>query len=413
MAKGLALGIILVAVALTYWRPLSRVRTALGLSHLVATGHVFLVLGFLLGLVFGEGRVPLTDELSPVVALAAGWVGFATGMRFELRVLRTIPGRAFAVAWLPAASAAVGTGLAGGALLLLGGTAWTEALAAAFVLAAAAASSGPTLVALIRTRRPGRSSRARPVLRMIEFSAGIDDAVVVLLAMLAFGMFRTAAEPVAPIWLIAAALGGGALLGGVTWLFLGGPATEDERLLLGLGMLVFIAGFAGWLHLSPGAVAAFSAMVLVNLPGDRVAWFLDAVRRVERPAVVILMVAIGFHLTGRLTWMVAPLALAMTVVRLACKRQAANLVAELTVATGLRTTRDWGDGLAPQGVLGLIVALSFFHLWRDDVARTVLAATAGASILNEIIAPWLFVRLLKGILDPGGAAATSGREEAA
>src|SRR5690606_16111131 len=118
-------------------------------------------------------------------------------------------------------------------------------------------------------RRAGRASQARPVLRMIEFSAGVDDVVVVILATLAFATFRTTVEPTAPLGWIATSVGGGAAFGAVTWLFLGGRAAEDERLLLGLGMLVFIAGFAGWLYFSPAAIAAVSAMVLVNLPGGR------------------------------------------------------------------------------------------------------------------------------------------------
>jgi hypothetical protein len=248
---------------------------------------------------------------------------------------------------------------------------------------------------------------------MIEFSAGIDDLVVVLLAMLAFAMFRTTAEPVGPVLLLATAMGGGALLGGATWLFLGGRATEDERLLLGLGMLVFIAGFAGWLHFSPAAVAAIAALVLVNLPGDRMAQLIDAVRRVERPAVVVLMAVTGFHVTGRITWIFFPLVFALTLVRLACKRWAGALVARVPTTPGLTTSRCWGDGLAPQGTLGLMVTLSFFHVWRDDISRTVLAAVAVASIINEIIAPWLFVRLLKGIMDPLETTARAGREEAA
>jgi hypothetical protein len=413
MATGLAMAIVLVAVALTYWRPLKRVRTALGLNHLLATGHVFLVLGFLLGVALGERQVPLTDDLSPIVALAAGWVGFATGMRFDLRVLGTVPPGAFVVALFPAVAAAVVVGGLGGAVLVRFGVGSTESFAAAMVLGAAAATSGPTLVAMIRARRPGRSSQARPVLRMIEFSAGIDDILVVLLAMLAFATFRTAEEPVAPIWLIAAATGGGALLGGVTWLFLGGKATQDERLLLGLGMLAFIAGFAGWLHLSPAAVAAVSAMVLVNLPGERMAQLLQAVRRVERPAVVILMVVIGFHVTGRLTWIFFPLVFALTVLRLLCKRWAGALIAVVVPATpGLRTGRRWGDGLVSQGTLGLMVTLSFFHVWRDDASRTVLAAVAVASIINEIVAPWLFVGLLRGITSAEEAMAGAGREPA-
>lgn len=131
------------------------------------------------------------------------------------------------------------------------------------------------------------------------------------------------------------------------------------------------------------------------------AQLVQAVRRVERPAVVILMAVIGFYLTGTVTWVFFPLVLALTVLRLLSKRAAGAVVARVALTKhDLCTSRRWGDGLVPQGTLGLMVTLSFFHVWRDDVSRTVLAAVAVSSIINEIVAPWLLVRLLRGITSP-------------
>lgn len=398
MAKSIGLALLLVVVAATYWRPLRRLRVALGVDYLLATGHVFLILGAVAGLVFGERTSPIAEDAGPVVALAAGWVGFATGMRFDARVLRTVPPKVFAVALLPALVAAGVVAAVSAVVMIAAGQDAERARGAALVLGAVAASSGPTIVAVLRHRRAGRSSVARPVLRMIEFSAGVDDIVLVVLAMLAFALFRPIGDPVASGWLLALAFGGGAVLGAVTWLFLGGSATADERLLLGLAMLAFTAGFAGWLYFAPAAVAAISAIVLVNLPGDRMERLVEAVRRVERPAVVILMIVIGFHVTGGVTWMFWPLLGAMTLVRIVAKRAGSlGIAGGLPDASGMRTRRGWGAGLAPQGVLGLMVALSFFHVWQDDLARTVLAAVAAASIVNELLAPWLLLRLLRAL----------------
>ena len=357
MVQWLVVAAALAVVALTFWRPLRRLGTALGAGHLLSTGHAFVALGALLGLAFGRSTEPLVDDLRPIVAFVAGWVGFATGMRFDLRVVGQVPGRVLAVALVPAVAAALAVGAAGASTLIAIGTDPMQAAAGGLVLAAAAASSGPTLVAVLRGRRAGRSARARPVLRMIELSAGVDDLVVVVLAMIAFALFRSGAEPIAPIWLLAAGSAGGVLLGATTWLFLGGRASEDERLLLGLAMLAFTAGFAGWLHLSPAGVTAIAAMTLVNMRGRRMKLLLRAVRRVERPAVVILMTVIGFHATRHSTWMVLPLAACMTVVRLCAKRWSADAAARWSAdgidsASHLATCRRWGDGLAPQGILG-------------------------------------------------------------
>lgn len=396
MVEGLALVATLLAIGVIYWSPLRRLQTALGIGHLVSTGHAFLVLGCLLGLAVGTRPQSVSDQLAPVVSFFAGWVGFAVGMRFDLRILRAIPGRAFLVALAPSVVAALGVGAAAlGAFTLLRLPS-TASWAAAFVAAAAAATSGPTLVATLRRRRAGRSAEARPVLRMVEFSASVDDVVTMLLAVVGFACFRPAVEPVPALGWIAITVAGGALLGGITWLFLGGRAKEDERLLLGLAMLAFIAGFAGWLHLSPAAVAGFAALVLVNLPGRRGEQLERAVRRVERPAVVTLMAAIGFEVVGVLTPAVLPLLLALTGLRLLGKLLGGAVESEaIPRAPGLSPRRGWASGLASQGTLGLVVALSYFHVWRDDTARSVLAAVAAASLLNELAAPWLLLRLVR------------------
>ncbi|MFC1642414.1 hypothetical protein ACFL5O_06970 [Myxococcota bacterium] len=396
MAKGLALTLVLLAIAITYWLPSRRLRTALGVDHLLSTGQAFLVVGLLLGLVTGERPAPVGHDLGPIIALASGWVGFATGMRFELRVLRTIPVRALLLALVPALGAATVVGALGGAATLYWNGTSAHSWPVALVLGAAAASTGLTLVAALRGRRAGRSSPARPVLRMIEFAAGIGDLVVVLLALVAFPLFRGGSEAVGPGWLMVTGIVGGAVLGATTWLFLGGRALENERLLLGLAMLTFTAGFAGWLHLSPTGVTAVAAMVLANLPGDRTVQLSQVVRRVERPAVVILMTMIGFHLAGHLTCQLWLLLAAMTVGRIGAKHLSGVLVTRIGLwAPGLHPASGWAQGLVPQGILGMTVALSFFHVWRDDMARTVLAAVATASLVNELMAPWFLLRLLR------------------
>lgn len=391
------------AVAITFWRPLRRVRTALRLEYLLSTGHGFLLLGVLLGLAFGNWSASgtllardITPDIAPIVAFVAGWVGFATGIRFEIRVLRLVPGRAFYVALMPALAAAIVVALASLGVLVAAGMPLTESLAASLVLGAAAASSGPTLAAVLRTRRAGRSPQARGMLRMVELSAGLDDAIVVLLAIVGFALFRSEPEPVYVIALLGLTLGGGGLLGVVTWLFLGGEASDDERLLLGLAMLAFIAGFAGWMLLSPAALAAIAAFVLTNLPGERSARLFQAVRRVERTAMVILMTVVGFHVAGAMSWLFVPLFIAMTAVRLAVKYLVGQQVAGPIPGTqGLSAARGWALGLVSQGNLGIMVALGFFYVWHDELARSVLAAVALASAANELLAPSLVMKALR------------------
>jgi hypothetical protein len=294
---------------------------------------------------------------------------------------------------MPSIAAALVVGPAAFALLTFAPVPRMMAIAAAMVLAGAAACSGPSLAAIVRGRRAGRASQVRSVLRMIELSASVDDLLLVLLVLVAFPLFRGDFGVAATVF--AAGVVGGAAFGGVTWLFLGGTAGEDERLLLGLAMLAVIAGFAEWLSLSPAGVAATSAAVLVNLPGERMSRLVSAVKRVERPAVVILMTMIGLRITGDLSWIFAPLVVLFTLVRVAVKAWAGAWLQG--AAPGVRSTRRWGLGLAPMGTLGMVVVLGVSQAWQHELARTLLAAAAAASLLSEIIAPWLMLRLLRTI----------------
>lgn len=411
MSRVLLFAAVLAAVALTYWRPLRRVRTALGLDRLLATGHAFFILGYLVGFAFPR-PTPLLSDLRPIVAFVAGWVGFSTGMRFERSVLRTLPARAYLVALLPAIAAVAASFGASLALFLWFGGTLDLAIASAMVVGAAAATSAPSLFAVTRSRRAGRQSFARPVLRMIALSAGLDDAIVVVVAILAFALFAPEPHGAAGA-MLALGVGGGVLLGWVIWLLLRAPADRGERLLLGLSMLAFCAGFAGWINQSPAGIAAVAAVVLVNLPKRGVGSLVDAVSKIERLAVVVLSTLAGFHISGE----PGPLGVALTgvlvVVRLVAKVLAGELVSgSVASSPHLVAAPRWTYGLVPQGTLGLMIALSFFHVWRNDLARQTLAAVAFGGLLNEMLAPWLLLVLLRRLRKHNGPMQRVGRETA-
>jgi len=84
--------------------------------------------------------------------------------------------------------------------------------------------------------------------------------------------------------------------------------------------------------------------------------------------------------------------------RLGARRLAAGRRAgPLPNAPGLATAPGWTDGLNPQGIIGLMISLTLYQVWRDDITRSVLAAVAIAAIINELITPLLMTRSLRGI----------------
>lgn len=392
----IAAAIVAAAVALTYWAPLRRFKAALGVAHLFATGHIFLLFGVVVGLIIGDDGGALWSFVKPIVGFVVGWIGFSAGMRFDRRVLGHLPRRVWLVALAPHAAAGLAVAGASVALLIYAQVELYAAIASALVLGAAAASSGPTLIAVLRSRRAGRDREVRTSLRMMELSAGVDDLVVIALALAAFTVMQPADAHLSHAAFAAVSIGIGAALGAITWLFLGGRTTDEERLLLGLGMLALVAGIAGWLQMSPASVAAVAGITLVNLPGSRGELLFVAIRRVERPAVVILMTIVGFDVIGPSSWVFFPLFGLMVALRMGVKLGVGELVSgPITSASGLTAQRGWSLGLVPQGTFGLLVAVTLYDVWQENTGRAVLAAIAAAGLVNEVIAPALLWRGVK------------------
>lgn len=378
--------LLVLLAALSQWRRLRRVRAVLGIGHLVATGHLFLVVGYLLGLTLEPGELArFTPGLTPVITFVAGWIGFSVGIAFRLRVLRPVPGRAFVVALTPALATALLVSLGGWLVMRQLGVTWPESAAAALVLGGAAAGSSPTLAAAIRRRRGGRSRTIVPTLRLLQFAASLTNAVTLLFAATGFAVFAYGYGGLDPALWLAATVVVGTTTGVVTWLFLGGRSSDDERLLLGIAMIAFGAGIATWLRLSPAAISAIAGVVLANLPGESSEPFRRTLQRIERPAVVILMTVIGVYIAGSGSWLALALLGLMTVGRALVIIPAARSIGRLMPpSAGMSPQRDWAYGLIPQGGLGLVVALGFMRAWGSEHAVEVLAAVALASLLNEL-----------------------------
>lgn len=396
MSAGGILAVLIALVAITMWRPLRAVRAALDVSHLLATGHAFLVLGVLLGLTMDHPTErALTSELTPLVSFVTGWIGFSVGVGFELKALRRMPGRLLAVAWTPALVAAVAVGVSAWPMLHAAGATGAESTGAALVVGLAAANSAPTLAAMLRRRRAGRLADVRPTLRMVELSATLDDALVVLLTLVAFALLRPPLEGTGSLVIIGLSLGAGVVLGVSAMLLLRGRASDDERLLLGFAVLTLAAGVAAWLRVSPTALAATAGFVLVNAAGERAASLVAVIRKAERPALVVLMTVIGVHTAHAASWLALSILGLMTIGRGAAKLASGRALLGIQVPVGGPLARSWALGLAPQGALGLLVALTLFHVWPSELARSVLGAVAVASLLNEAAAPALLARAVR------------------
>ncbi|HEX6940165.1 MAG TPA: cation:proton antiporter [Longimicrobiales bacterium] len=375
-------------------------RAPLGPRLIVATGTHFLFLGFLLGShvldLLSRGTI---NELYPFLALGLGWIGLLFGLQLDRRHLRHFPRAYLAVAL---GQAAVAFLLFYGAGRLLAAGAGAEGSATNALLMATAATaciSTPAGIVLISNTFLVRGK----VSQLLLFIASLDGVVGIVALQLAYGAYHplAAAAPAAGIdalvWLgVALALG---IVFGVFFLWLTRPRPEREELVLFLlGLVVFSAGTAFYLGLSPLFLSMVIGVVVANFSPVRRQVY-AVLQAWEQPIYVILLVLAGALLSFP-SWAVVPLAAAYLVARVAGKLAGGFL---LTRAARLPfpAPARLGLGLIPQGGISLAmavsIALTYGTLQASGVAvvDALFAVVVLGVVASELVGPFWTRNLLR------------------
>lgn len=376
-------------------------RAPLGPRLIIDAGTHFLFLGFLLG---SHGLDLLNhetiDQLYPFLALGLGWVGLLFGIQLDRRQILHFP-PSYLLATIAQAILAFAL-FFGVAVLLVGGTgagAEPPIRAALLTAAATACISTPAGIALISNTFLVRGR----VSQLLFFIASLDAIVGIIALQVGYAVFHpltfaggTASLGVATWLAIALALG---ILFGTFFLWITRPAPEREELALFLlGLVVFSAGTAFYLGVSPLFLAVVTGAVIANLsPLRRRVYALLQVW--EQPIYVILLILAGALLSFP-TWWILPLAAAYLVVRIAGKLLG-GLVVSRIVRPPIAAPGRIGLGLVPQGGISLAMAISitltYDALRIDGVALVdVLFATVVLGVIaSELIGPFWTRNLLR------------------
>lgn len=373
----------------------------LGPRLILTSGTHFLFLGFLLG---SQGIGLLTrsviEQLYPALALGLGWIGLLFGLQLERRHLARFPA---VFLWITVAQAVLTFAmfLGVGLLVLRGLGTWSiEARSAVMAAAATACVSTPAGIALISQRLRGDVSR------LLFFIASLDAIVGILALQVASALYHPFEWAGVGLhlgvwaWLgISAALG---VVFGIFFLWLTRPAGRggDDLPLFLLGLVVFSAGAALYLGVSPLFVSGIAGALIANLSPLRRRIFLS-LQEWEKPIYVVLLILAGALLSFR-TWLVIPLALAYLLVRASAK-MVAGFVAVRLLRPRFRTPADLGVGLIPQGGISLAMAVAVTLAYGTfDVADLGLIELFFSTVvlgvlLSELVGPVLTARLLRRI----------------
>jgi len=357
----------------------------LGVSQVITAGFPFV----LLGLFARHPRVGLLSDtlladMSPLLRIGLGCIGFVAGFRFSVQVRAVPPAEVMRVAACATAIPfALVSAVSGGTLLLFSGDLGAPALRDpvfirdAIILGTAGAMTARTSTALFRTDDSERLL-AR-VLRLEELAGIVGLAVVA-----AYFRPRGASSWLLPGtgWLLLT-VGLGTTLGLLVHLIFRKAQDGPELVLLMLGSIGFGAGIAGYLLLSPVVVSFLAGTCLALFEQSHKERIRAALRRLERPIYLLSLIVIGalWQVDDVRGWILAPI---FTAARFAGKWLGTRL-GERT--SGVRMSLEERQALAvsPMGPLAIAIVVNAQLLYPGGSISPIVAAVIGGAILTEIV----------------------------
>jgi Kef-type K+ transport system membrane component KefB len=233
---------------------------------------------------------------------------------------------------------------------------------------------------------------------MLAFVAGIDGVVGLAILGIVFCFTRIDAVP-GPDWLVVLAMlggsiGTGAVMGGMLHLLTRIRCGQEELLLFTIGIVVFSAGLAVYLGMSPLFVTAIGGFVLGNTRSAKVR-ILRVLTTLEKPFYIVILLIGGALIRFDGSSLTLLLLATMYIgLRLAGK-VAGGFLAARVLKDPKRLPAGIGFGLISQGGISAAMVVSYHHAAGDLLAGNILLVVLMAITVNELISPALTYRLIR------------------
>lgn len=373
-------------------------RTALGPQLLLATGSHFLLLGLLIGPVLQLMTPQVLVQLQPLMALGLGWIGLLFGLQLDRAQLRRFPPVYLLFALGQALATFALFALIGYLGVRLTGHLRPGVLVAVLAAASTAAVSTPAGIALV--------SRAYQVngtiTRFLFYIASLDAVIGIVTLQITYAVFHPSTTIAGAhfgwgLWLATATAAG--VVFAIFFLWLTRPKPEgDELTLFLLGLVVFEAGTALYLGLSPLYVSMITGAVIANRSPLRRRVY-AVLQTWEKPVYVVLLILAG-SLLGTSGWIALPLAAVYVVIRSFAK-YAGGRATRALVPLPFTAPSETGLGLLPQGGISLAMALSATLTYGAIVGtggaavRIAFGVIVVAVAASELVGPFLTRDLLR------------------
>jgi Kef-type K+ transport system membrane component KefB len=357
----------------------------LGISQVITAGFPFVLLGVL----SRNGNVgiltdPILAELSPLLRLGLGWVGFVAGIRFDTRMFQGLPARTlrvvtlstiFPFAFVVGASALLLFAISEGPIELRDPVLLRDAL----ILGTAGAMTAVTSTRLGRAER-GRSEHGRVLSRVIR----LEELAGVLGLLFVAAFFRPTNQSwqmPGTAWVLLT-IGLGATAGLLIHAILQRRSTGADFLVLTLGSISFVAGAAGYLLLSSVVVAFIAGVLLANFPGGYHERLREMLFRLERPIYLLSLFIIGalWRVDDWRGWVLMPVFMAL---RLLGKWLGTTL-ALADADLGLDGEERRAIAMPPLGPLAIAIVTNALLLYPGGSISLIVSAVIGGGVLTEI-----------------------------
>lgn len=357
----------------------------LGISQVITAGLPFIVLGSLARHpAIGVLNDFVLGQISPLLRLGLGWIGFVVGFRLDARMLEQLPTSSMRAAlWsalMPFAlvlAASLPLLTAGAHEAALKGVRDPVFLRDAIILGLAAAMSSPTVTRLFASAR--ESERVSRIIRLEELAGIVGLGVVA-------AFFRP--QESAATWQIPGAtwilltVGLGTTLGLIVYAILQRRSADPDFLVLSLGSISFAAGAASYLHLSSVVVAFIAGALLGNLRGSYHERLRSLLLQMERAIYFVSLVVIGAlcKLDDLRNWL-------MMVVFMSARllgKWLATLLAFKDEPPEPRREARTLLAFAPMGSLAIAIVINAQLLYPGGAIATIAAAVVGGGVLTEM-----------------------------
>jgi Kef-type K+ transport system membrane component KefB len=362
------------------------------LRALIASGLGF----FFVGLLLGPHAANLLDaraqeSLDVVVNLGVGWVGLLFGLQFYRRDLLRFPARLYMSAGVQSLFTMLVVGAGMWAVVALSPWAAPVWLTVG-ILAVISSTTSPSIAEqMIHDTRP-----RGPITDAVRLISSVDavPAIVLLGILLCFSpLHPKGAGVLGSGWLwVAAACGLGLALGALFHLITLYRYTDNQLLVIVLGLTVFCGGAAHYLRLSPLFVNMVVGMMVANRSPQRLR-ILRSLLGVEKPIYLVLLTLAGAM------WALPPVSLFALVPLFIVLRLIGKFVGGYlaTMAAGLefRSPLGMGPGLVPHGGMAVVIALNVKQFFPGAIGDFALSAAVASVLVAAPMGPYALLRLLR------------------